>query len=61
MLLMIIKIMVMTIMIIIIIIIIFYCQAKEEGTMVLINGSDYIPSDTASHSIKFESSAKPLS
>jgi hypothetical protein len=39
----------------------FYCQAKEEGTTVLINVSDYIPNDTASHSIMFESSAKPLS
>jgi len=39
----------------------FYCQAKEQGTTVLINVSDYIPNDTASHSIMFESSAKPLS
>ena len=36
------------------------CQAKEEGTTVLINVSDYVPNDTASHSIMFESSAKPL-
>jgi hypothetical protein len=37
------------------------CQAKEEGTTVLINVSDYIPNDTGSHSIMFESSAIPLS
>jgi hypothetical protein len=32
------------------------CQAKEEGATFLTNVGDYIPKDTASHSIMFESS-----
>jgi hypothetical protein len=50
-----------TIKIIIIIMFFLESKAEDEGTTVLINVSDYVTNDTASHSIMLESSAVPLS